>query len=196
MNPSKVPAPGNGGVRNQNSRVKPEITDGQPAPSGWWNFFAWVLALGAFVFAMVLAYREIHYNIPNDLRTPAILLANALLAGIVALGFAVQTGSLTCWQEVHLCLRFGLWAAAVFRLVPPIMNEDVLFYRNTGTFDAPYVVLGACVHGGAAVLLASPYAIRVLDITIGTDNDIILEMCGTTVLIFFVIASVVRLLSE
>jgi hypothetical protein len=173
-----------------------KIVDGQELPAIVSNFLAWALALGAFGLAMLLSYREIHYNIPNDLRSPAILLANALLAGIVALGFAVHTGSLTRWQDVHLCLRFGLWAAAVFRLVPPIMNEDVLFYRNTGTFDAPYVVLGAIVHGGAALLLASPYAIRVLDIPIGTDNDVILEMCGTAVLMFFVVASVVRLLSE
>ena len=79
-----------------------------------------MLALGAFVVAMVLSYREIHYNIPNDLRSPAILLVDALLATVVAFGFAVREGSLTRWADAHLCLRFGLWSAAVFRLVPPI----------------------------------------------------------------------------
>jgi hypothetical protein len=175
---------------------KPEIADGPEAPSAGWNFFAWALALGVFVLAMILSYREIHYNIPNDLRSPLILLVNALLATLVAFGFAIQTGSLTRWKEIHLCLRFGFWAAAMFRLVPPMFNEDVLFYKNAGTFDAPYVVLGACVHGAVALLLASPYAIRVLDIPIGTDNDILLELCGSVVLGFFIIAGIVRLLAE
>jgi len=173
-----------------------KMADGQKLPLTLWNVAAWLLALGAFVFAAVLSYREIHYNIPNDLRSPAVLLVDALLASVVAFGFAVHEGSLTRWADAHLCLRFGLWAAAMFRLVPPIINEFVLFYKNTGTFDAPYVVLGACIHGGLAALLASPYAIRVLDIPIGTDNDILLEMCGAVILVFFIVGCVVRLLAE
>lgn len=183
-------------MNDQKIPQKPRRADGQDVPSAGWNYIAWALALGVFVLAMVLSYREIHYNIPNDLRSPPILLVNAFLATLVAFGFAARTGSLTSWKDIHLCLRFGLWAAAMFRLVPPIMNEDVLFYRNAGTFDAPYVVLGACVHGAVALLLASPYAIRVLDIPIGTDNDILLELCGSIVLVFFIIAGIVRLLSE
>jgi hypothetical protein len=173
-----------------------KIEAGPELPAVMWNAVAWFLAIGAFVFAAVLSYRQIHYNIPNDLRSPAILLVDAFLATAVALGFAVRKGSVTRWTDAHLCLRFGLWAAAVFRLVPPIINEDVLYYRGGLTFDAPYVVLGAAVHGGLAVLLASPYAIRVLDIPIGTDNDILLEMCGAVILAFFIVACVVRLLAE
>jgi hypothetical protein len=47
-----------------------------------------------------------------------------------------------------------------------------------------------------ALLLASPYAIRVLDVPIGTDNDILLELCGSVVLVFFIVAGIVRLLTE
>jgi hypothetical protein len=77
-----------------------------------------------------------------------------------------------------------------------MINEDVLYLKNFGTFDVQYVFLGACIHGGLAVLLSSPYAIRVLDIPIGTDNDILLEMCGAVILVFFIVACVVRLLAE
>ena len=162
-------------------------------PFLWWNVAAWLLAAGAFVTAAVLSYREIHYISPNDLRSPMVLAVDALMATAVAFGFAVHEGSLTRWTDVHLCLRFGLWAAAVFRLLPPIINEDVLYLKDCGTFDAPYVVLGAFVHGGLAALLACPYAIRVLDHRGETDNDSLLEVCGAVVLVFFIVACFVRL---
>ena len=176
-----------------------EITDAQPAPSAWWNVAAWVLALGAFAVAMVLSYREIHFNLPNDLRSPAILLVDALLATMVAFGFAVRGGSLTRWADAHLCLRFGLWSAAVFRLVPPFINEDMLYLKNCCTVDVQYGVLGACIHGGLALVLACPYAIRVFDpkshLWLANDESL-LEMCGVVILVFFVVACVVRLLAE
>jgi hypothetical protein len=161
-----------------------------------WNVAAWALALGAFVIATVSSYRGIHYSSPNDLRSPAVLLVDALLAAAVALGFAGYEGSLKRWTDAHLCLRFGLWSAAVFRLVPPIINEYVLFFKGWMTFDVQYVVLGACIHGGLAALLAWPYAIRVLDISVGADDKRLWEMCGAVILVFFVVASIVRLLTE
>jgi hypothetical protein len=167
--------------------------DNQKAPSALWNVFAWLLAFGAFVLAAVLSYREIHYNSPNDLRSPAILPVDALLATVVAFGYAVKEGSLTHWIDAHLCLQFGIWAAAIFRLVPPIINEDVLYLKNCGTFDVPYVVLGAFIHGGLAMLLTSPYAIRVLDRHVGADHDSLFEMCGAVILIFLIVACFVRL---
>ena len=172
-------------------KLKPAV--GTEAPSVWWKIAAWFLSMGVFVLAAVLSYREIHYNSPNDLRSPAILLVDALLATVVAFGFAVKEGSLTRWWDAHLCLRFGLWAAAVFRLVPPIINEDVLYYRGGLSLDAPYVVLGAVVHGGLALLLASPYAIRVRDRSAGADDNSFLEMCGAVILVFFLVACFVRL---
>jgi hypothetical protein len=184
------------------NRKIPEVAgdaDSQEASSVWWNVAAWALALGAFAVAAVLSYREIHFNIPNDLRSPAILLLNALLAAVVTLGFALHESSLTRWTDAHLCLRFGFWAAAVFRLLPPIINEDVLYLKNCGTFDAPYVVLGACIHGGMALLLACPYAIRVLDPKGHrwlANDETLLEMCGAAILIFFIVAAIVRLLAE
>ena len=83
-----------------------------------WNVAAWVLALGAFATALVISYRQVNYNIPNDLRTPMVLLINALLATTVAIVFALHEGILANWTAVHFCFRFGIWAAAVFRLVP------------------------------------------------------------------------------
>ena len=183
-------------MMNRKISEKPKNTDDQKVPSAWWNVAAWALALGAFVVAMVLSYREIHYNSPNDLRSPAILLVDALLATVVAFGFALHEGSLTRWADAHLCLRFGLWSAAIFRLVPPIINECVLYLKNFGSPDVQYIVLGACIHGALAALLAFPYAVRVLDLPLWTDDKSLWEMCGAAILIFFVVACVVRLLAE
>ena len=183
-------------MRNRKIPEEPKDADNPKVPSVLWNVAVWALALGAFAVAMVLSYREIHYNIPNDLRSPAILLVDALLATAVAFGFAAHEGSLKRWTDAHLCLRFGLWSAAVFRLVPPIINEDVLYLKGFGTFDMQYVVLGACIHGALAALLAFPYAVRVLDLPVWTDDKNLWEMCGAVILVFFIVACVVRLLAE
>jgi hypothetical protein len=170
--------------------------DMRKVPSIVWNVVTWVLALGAFGIAMALSYREIHYNIPNDLRSPVILLVDALLAAAFALGFALHEGTLTRWTDAHLCLQFGLWSAAVFRLLPPILNEDVLYLKNCGTFDVQYVVLGALIHGVLAGLLASPFAIRVLERPAWASDESLWELCGAVILTFFVVAGVFRLLAE
>jgi hypothetical protein len=160
------------------------------------NVAAWALALGAFGAAAVLSYREIHYNIPNDLRSPAVLLVNALLATAVAFGFAVREGSLKRWVDIHLCFRFGLWSAAVFRLVPPFLQEDVLFMKNCTSFDVQYIILGAFIHGGLAFLLASPFAVQGPDRSAWTPDEGLSEMCISTILVFFIAAVIVRLLAE
>src|ERR1035437_10324449 len=161
-----------------------------------WNVAAWALALAAFTIAAVVAHRQV-LNIPNELRTPTLLLVDMLLATVVAFGFALHGGSLTRWTDAQFCLRFGFWSAAVFRLLPPILNEgDGLYLRNCGTFDVPYVVLGACIHGGLAALLACPYAIRVLNLPVWTEGESFWELCGTVILVFFIVACVVRLLAE
>ena len=183
-------------MRNPKSSEKTEEADSPKVPSALWNVFVWALAWGVFAGALVSSYREVHHNSPNDLRSPAILLADALLATVVALGFALHEGSLKRWTDVQFCLRFGIWAAAIFRLVPPIINEDVLFLKGGLTLDVPYVVLGVFLHGGLAVLLAWPYAIRVLDLPAWTEGESQLEMCGAAILVFFVVACVVRLLAE
>lgn len=160
-----------------------------------WNLAAWALALAAFAVAVGVAHRQV-LNIPNELRTPTLLLADMFLATVVALGFTLHGGSLTRWTDAQFCLRFGFWSAAVFRLLPPILNEgDGLYLRNCGTFDVPYVALGACIHGGLAALLAFPYAIRVLDLPAWSDGENQWEMCGAVVLVFFIVAAIVRLLA-
>ena len=95
-----------------------------------------------------------------------------------------------------LCLRFGFWTAAIFRLVPPFLNEgDALYLRNCGTFDLPYVVLGAGIHGGLTLLFACPYVIQVLDLPLWNDGKSQLEMAGAVVLVFFLVAGITRLLA-
>ena len=165
--------------------------------SALWNIAAWTAAAGAIGAAAVLSYREIHFNIPNDLRNPLVLAADAILAAMIAFGFALFEGTLKRWGDVHLCFRFGLWAAAVFRLIPPIINEkEGLFLRDCGSFDLPYIVLGALIHGGLVLLACWPYGIRLMERPGWSDDQGLWKLCGTTVLVFFVVAAVVRLASE
>lgn len=171
----------------------------QNVPPWVWNVILWALALGAFAVAMVWSYREIHYNIPNDLRTPAILMVDALLAAVVAFGFAAREGSLKRWTDAHFCLRFGLWSAAAFRLLPPIINEHCLFVKNLETIDVQYVLLGACVHGRLTLLVACPYAVRVLyppeSRRLWAGEVSPYEMCGAVILTFYIVAGAARLLA-
>ena len=160
------------------------------------NVAAWILVLGIFGLAMFLSYRQIHYNNPNDLRSPAVLLVNALLATAITFGFAVRDGSLKRWVDIHLCFRFGFWAAAVFRLVPPFINEGVLYTKNTFSFDVQYILLGAFIHGGLTFLLVSPIAVHRPDHPAWTPDGDTSEMCVSTILVFFIAAVVVRFLSE
>jgi hypothetical protein len=183
-------------MRNQKIPEKSDDADIQKMPSALWNVFVWALALGAFAMALVLSYRGPLYNSPNDLRTPAVLLVDALLATAVAVGFAVRECSLTRWTDAQFCLRFGLWAAAVFRLVPTIINEEMLFFKGELSFDLPFIALGACVHGGLALVLACPYATRVLDRPAWSNGESLWKMCGAVILVFFVVTCVVRLLAE
>jgi hypothetical protein len=161
-----------------------------------WNVAAWALALGSFGLATFLSYRQIHYKVPNDLRSPLVLLVNALLATAVAFGFAVHEGSLTRWVDIHLCLRFGFWSAAVFRLIPPFINEEVLYMKNSFSFDVPYIILGAFIHGGLTFLLASPFAVHRPDRPAWTPDGDTSEMCISAILIFFISAVIVRFLAE
>ncbi len=160
------------------------------------NVGAWALALGSFGLATVLSYRGTHYNISNDLRSPAVLLINALLGTAVAFGFAVRERTLKRWVDIHLCLRFGFWTAAVFRLVPPFLNEDVLFMKNCISFDVQYIILGALIHGGLTFFIASPFAVQGLDRSTWTPDGNMSEMCGIAILVLFIAAVIVRLLAE
>ena len=152
---------------------------------------------------MVLSYREIHYSTPNDLlythlRMPAVLLVNAFLATAVAIGFAIREGSLERWTDAHLCLRFGLWSAAVFRLLPPIIDEFNLFlFKKFGISAMHFAVFGHNIYLQAvlALLLICPYAFRVLNLPVGVESKSLWEMCMAAVLIFCIVASVARLLT-
>jgi hypothetical protein len=98
----------------------------------------------------------------QDLRTPGVLLLDGALATALALGFAARQGALAraigCWW----CVAYGLWSAAMFRLVPPMPTEHVLYFSNSTSPDAPFIVVAAVMHGLATVILAAPFARRVV----------------------------------
>jgi hypothetical protein len=90
------------------------------------------------------------------------LLLDAALAAAVALAYAAQRGTLTSPGGIARCVSFALWSPAIFRLLPPILNEGVLYDSNAGSADVPYILMGAVLHGGIAGVLAWPFARRVL----------------------------------
>jgi hypothetical protein len=122
----------------------------------------WALAVAGFALAMWLSYRSVHRTHSGDLRTPGVLALDAALATAIALIFAARQGALARPVGSWWSVVYGLWAAAVFRLSPLGMNESCLFNRNCFSADAPYILLGAAIHGFIAFLLALPYARRAL----------------------------------
>jgi hypothetical protein len=162
------------------------------------NAILWALALGLFAVAMVRSYQASRETPPMDLRTPLILLLNAFLATGVAFGFAAREGAIERWADLLACFRFGFWCSAVFRLLPP-MNVGSLFFRNMGSVDPRFALVGACIQGGLTVLLSAPCAIRVLEPANRrwfNNNESFWELGGTTMLVFYFVAAVARLHGE
>ena len=157
------------------------------------------LALLAFALALFLCYRGLHHRTDHDLRTPTILLVEAALASAVALGYLSQYGSLRGGSAAFRTVAYGLWSAAVFRLVPPIINEQVLYKTNLASPDIPFVLLGAVVHGLLALALATPYAYRVILVGrergVGRDEHA-WHLGLVTVVCFFVVAGAARVAAE
>jgi len=98
--------------------------------------------------------------------------------------------------DIHLCFRFGFWAAAVFRLVPPFINEEVLYMKNCISFDVQYILLGAFIHGGLTFLLASPFAVHLPDHSAWTPDGSTSQMCASAIMVLFIAVVIVRFLSE
>jgi H+/gluconate symporter-like permease len=152
------------------------------------------------VLAMVFSFQ----GGTADLRTPAILVVNALVGVLCARLFAYIWGTLTK-SCVYACWMYGLAAAAAFRLVPPIMNEQTLYLANAYTADLPYVMLGAAMHGALAMLCVFPYARRVVllkrtpvpGVDVETEDRILreeaLQMSGGSMFAFLLVAFVLRL---
>jgi hypothetical protein len=155
----------------------------------------WLVAGGAYVLALLLSTRELAQD-PGALRTPGVLAVGALLAAMVSVPWVAGRADGPGWPDYGLCLAYGLWAAAAFRLVPPIGNEQVLFARNLFSADAPYVLLGAAVHGALAILLTWPIACRLLGPDgRGARDERLWELGAVTVLLLFVVAAVVRVMA-
>jgi hypothetical protein len=157
------------------------------------------LSIAAFGLALWLSTRGAGASHAQDLRTPAILCLDAGLGAIVAAVFAARQDAVARRSDIWWIVAYALWAAAVFRLVPPIGNETALYDARLGTADAPYVLLGAVIHGGVAFVLALPYARRVLGSkgSLGPDESQALwELAGATMIVFFVVAGVARLAVE
>jgi hypothetical protein len=75
-------------------------------------------------------------------------------------------------------------------------TEEVLYMKNSISFDVPYIMLGAFIHGGLTFMLVSPFAVQGPDRSTWTPDGSMSEMCGSAILIFFIAAVIVRLLAE
>jgi hypothetical protein len=131
----------------------------------------WAVAVGGFALAAVLSWRSAGRLHSGDLRTPAILLFDALLAAAVALVYVIRLRGWSGRAAGWWALPYGLCASAAFRLVPPIINERALYFSNLYSLDVPYGVMGAAVHSGIAVVLANFHARSVVLAAGGSVDD-------------------------
>lgn len=163
-----------------------------------WAITVAVLAVAGFAFALFLSYRDSGNPQLADLRTPAVLAVDALLATIVALAYATQQGTLATAAGWGWSVAFGLWIAAAFRIVPPVMNDGAMFFANFATADVPYVIIGAIAHGFIVVLLSIPYMRRIapMDERRFVETDALWQLGGASILAFLIVAAVVRLQAE
>jgi len=186
-----------GEAKGRMTQLSPRDVGRGPHRSQWspslWEAATWAIGLGGFAYALAgTLHRE-----DIDLRTPQVLLLDSLLAGLVALGYVVYKGARVDPNRFGRCLLYGLWSAAAFTLVPIVTPQGALFQANRLTPDAPFVLLFAVIHGAIVVVLASPFAARVLIRERGAvEYDDIGLLTGATVLIFFIVAAAVRLLVE
>jgi hypothetical protein len=168
------------------------------APSAQASRAALALAIAAFALAAAISYRDMRLPGSTTLRTPGVLLLDAALAMAIALGYGVRQGTLAGAVGAGRCFAFGLWSAAVFRLIPRLPMEDIIYESNAYSADVPFILMGIVLHGGIAAVLAWPFARRVLDSEGrgGRDDEGVWYLSGAAVLTFFVIAAVARLLAE
>jgi hypothetical protein len=127
-----------------------------------------------------------------------VLLLDGALATALALGFAARHGALARVVGCQWCVAYGLWSAAMFRLAPPMPTEHVLYFSNSTSPDAPFIVVAAVMHGLATVILAAPFARRVVHARgpgAAADQEI-LELAAGVTLVFFVVTAVARVAVE
>jgi hypothetical protein len=173
----------------------------EPAPSR--DFAYWAVALGGFGLAMFLSWRAVSQPQSPDLRSPLVLLVNAAVATAIAFGYAADRGALATRGAAAFCLLYGLWSAAAFRLVPPVLNL-VLFYRSVGGSGPNWpaalaiIAIGSAIQGGIVLLMTWPHARRVLgqqNRALWSDDDPVLRLVVTTLLVFFTTAAIIRLIA-
>ena len=181
---------------------RPANDDGgtpEPADTGAvrWQAVMWAAAVGGFALAMWLSQRGAQATRGQDLRTPGVLALDAALAASLALGFGARRGALAGPVGAVWSVVYGLWSAAAFRLSP--LQQGVLFSSNLTSPDVPFIVVGAGVQGFIAFLFALPYARRELSPQgrLPPDRDAeVWELAAAGVLVFFVIAALVRVRVE
>ena len=72
----------------------------------------------------------------------------------------------------------------MFRSLSPSINETGLYDKATDSFDVPYFLLAAAVHGAMAVLPTWPCAVRALypeGRPVWEEGRNLGEMCGVAV---------------
>ncbi|NIM05011.1 MAG: hypothetical protein GTO55_03420 [Armatimonadetes bacterium] len=173
-------------VRLSSDKRESEADNSQTKPD-----LSWVEGLAAAVF--VWAFIASLYHHSNDLRTPLVLVIDALLATAVAVGYAIHERLDFDLRGISRCFAFGLWSAAVFRLAPMIANESVLFDAQGINFDIPYILLFAAVRGFIVVLAVWPFAKRVLQdrsLELSVDEKAF-KIGIAAVVVFYVVVTVV-----
>lgn len=180
-------------------RIRRSSGETAPEATPWWSrlpgdAIAWAISLAGFAYAFVKALAHQSY----DLRTAPVLVLDAALATALALGYAAHNDALQGNRGILRCLHYGLWSAALFQLTATPTNESVIFDTSSVTFDVPYILLFAAVHGAIVMLFACPFARRTLQVQVGLrgfEDDESAQVMIASILVFFLVAAGMRLLA-
>ncbi|UCH36471.1 MAG: hypothetical protein JSV65_08990 [Armatimonadota bacterium] len=157
-----------------------------------------VAAPAAFLLALAAAYLT-GWRAESAAAFPLIVLSSdALLATALALGYAGRQAMLHTRRDVAWCILYGAWTAGAFSLVVRLINVFIPYSTRLASGRWLFAAAGILTHGGIGILLAWPYARRVLHVDAEESfaHNRACDLCLATVAVFFVVAAVSSLIAQ
>ena len=164
----------------------PQSEQERPA-AGWsgWGPIMWVLAAAGFSLAI------------GHAPSRGLLLIDAGVGIATASAYAAYRGNM---GDAAWCFPYGVWSAAAFALLAGASRAAPGLpgggFIGGGSLSAAGMVL--LIRGGATLLLAWPYASRVLGMhrqPLWSEDEPVLYLTAVTIVAFFVVDAAVVLLA-